>query len=122
REDAQKDADAWRERLSRDELSLSFEVRIVESLFSDAARLAALHARYCDLAVITMAVEQTPDNYVVREYFTSLLLESGRPVMVVPPGFAWRAPKHIVVAWQPKRESTRALHDAMPFLRMAETV
>jgi nucleotide-binding universal stress UspA family protein len=35
---------------------------------------------------------------------------------MVPPA------SHAVVAWQPTRESTRALHDALPLLRAARTV
>jgi nucleotide-binding universal stress UspA family protein len=31
-------------------------------------------------------------------------------------------PKRVVIAWQPTRETTRAVHDAMPFLRAADCV
>ena len=30
--------------------------------------------------------------------------------------------RHVVVAWQPTRESTRALHDALPLLARAESI
>jgi nucleotide-binding universal stress UspA family protein len=122
RDEAEKDAALWRERLSREAISLSSEVRVIESLFTESSDLAALHARYADLAVMTMATDTVRDASTIRDFFTSLLLESGRPVLLVPPGYAWRPTKHVVVAWQAKREAARALHDAMPFLRAAESI
>jgi len=122
RDDAEHDAIAWRERLSREAISLSSEVRLVESIATESSNLAALHARYSDLSVMTMATDFVRDTPIVRDFFASLLLESGRPVLLVPPGFAWRPARHVVVAWQPKREAARALHDAMPFLHDAESV
>ena len=122
RNEAEKDAKAWRERLSKEALSLSSEVRIIEALFTESSDMAALHARYADMVVMTMATDLVRDAPIIRDFFTSLLLQSGRPVMLIPPGYAWRPPKHVVVAWQPKREATRALHDAMPFLHAAESI
>lgn len=122
RDEAEKDASAWRERLSREALSLSSEVRVIEALFTESSDMAALHARYADMAVMTMATDIVRDATVIRDFFTALLLESGRPVLLIPPGFVWRPAKHVVVAWQAKRESTRALHDAMPFLHAAESI
>lgn len=118
---AERNATAWRERLSGE--SISSEVRVTESLFVEPPRSAALHARYSDLAVMTAAGDDAGDASVIHGFFTSLLLETGRPVLVVPPGFrTHRAAKHVVVAWRPTREATRALHDAMPLLHAAESV
>ena len=122
REEAEKNAVGWRERLDRESPTLSSEVRIVESLFADAPGFAALHARYADLTVMTMATDAVSDGAIIRGYFASLLLESGRPVLLVPPDYAWRPMGHVAVAWQPRREASRALHDAMPFLAAAESV
>jgi len=122
RESAESDAAAWRERLAKQAVTLSSEVRVVDSLAEESPRLAALHARYADLAVMTMAAANERDVAIVRDFFASLLLDSGRPLLLVPPGFEWRPAKRVVVAWRPRREAARALHDAMPFLRAAETV
>jgi nucleotide-binding universal stress UspA family protein len=119
---AETDAAAWSERLSREALSLSSEVRIVESLADEAPGLAALYTRFADLVVMTMANGQPRDTTIVRDFFASLLLESGRPLLLIPPGFQWRPIKRVLIAWQPKREATRALHDAMPFLHAADSV
>jgi len=60
---------------------------------------------------------------VPHDYFVALLLESGRPVLVIPPRSVVSMPmKRITIAWQPTREATRAVHDALPLLKGAERV
>jgi nucleotide-binding universal stress UspA family protein len=51
-----------------------------------------------------------------------LALRSGLPVLVVPPDGGILKAQSIVVAWKDTRESRRALHDAMPFLKAAQKV
>ncbi|MFD0737870.1 universal stress protein [Lysobacter koreensis] len=119
---AEGDAAVWRERLAKE--SVPSEVRVAEALFVEPPRMAALHARYSDMAVMTAATSgYASDEPVIHGFFSALLLESGRPVLVVPPRFTSHQPaKHAVVAWRPTREATRALHDAMPLLHAAESV
>lgn len=59
---------------------------------------------------------------VDRDLIEAALLESGRPLIVVPP--EWRAfgAQHVVVAWDGSPKAARALFDALPILRIAETV
>jgi nucleotide-binding universal stress UspA family protein len=52
----------------------------------------------------------------------SLLLKAGRPVLVVPNDIASLPVRRVVVAWKDTRESRRAIRDALPFLRLAESV
>lgn len=118
---ANSQAALYRGRLARE--SVSFEVRVVESLLVDPPSIAAMHGRYSDLTVVTAATEDGLDAPVIDRFFSTLLLESGRPVLVVPPKLrAPQSPRHVVVAWQPTREATRALHDAMPLLHAAESI
>jgi nucleotide-binding universal stress UspA family protein len=118
---AESDAIAWRERLAKE--PIPSEVRVTESLFVEPPRTAARHARYSDLAVMTAAGAVASEEAIVQRFFSALLLESGRPVLVVPPRFvSHRPPRHAVVAWRPTREAARALHDAMPLLHAAESV
>lgn len=103
--------------------TISSEVRLVEAMFAEPERLAAHHAHYADLSVVAGAIGDTDEGGVTQAYFGGLLLESGRPVLVVPPRCkATMPPKRIVLAWRPTREASRALHDALPFLKMAERV
>lgn len=121
RRKGQERVDRLRGRLGRE--SISWEVRAPESLFLEIPRLMALHARYADLAVLGAAGTSGNDASLVRECFSALLFESGRPVLWVPAGQGLSLPmRHVVVAWKPTREGTRALHDAMPFLDQAHTV
>jgi nucleotide-binding universal stress UspA family protein len=52
----------------------------------------------------------------------AVLLRAGRPILLVPPGVTSLAGKRVAVAWKDTREARRALADALPFLRKAETV
>lgn len=51
-----------------------------------------------------------------------VLMRAGRPVLVLPPGKAELGRRSIVVAWKNTREARRAVADAMPLLKGAETV
>lgn len=78
-----------------------------------------LHARHADLAVIGQAAEDE-DN---RPLADALVLEVGRPVLVVP--YAGRFDtlgQRVLIAWNGSREATRAVHDALPLLKRAHRV
>lgn len=122
RETGEANAARLRGRLQRE--SISWEVRVVESFSVDAPSSIALHARYADVAILTAAPQRPArDAAVADAFFDALLFESGRPLLVIPPHHPIVLPiAHAVVAWQPSRESTRALHDALPLLRNAKTV
>jgi nucleotide-binding universal stress UspA family protein len=51
-----------------------------------------------------------------------LVLMSGRPVLVAPPGGGEFRGEAVVVAWKDTREARRAIADALPFLQMAQDV
>jgi nucleotide-binding universal stress UspA family protein len=51
-----------------------------------------------------------------------VLMQSGRPVLVVPPGVKSISFDHAIVAWKDARESRRAILDALPFLKIAQAV
>jgi nucleotide-binding universal stress UspA family protein len=119
---AQVRAERLRERLSRE--TVLSEVRLVETVAANPQHKVALHTRYADLAVMTSAKDDgLGERSAMRTFFSAQLLESGRPVLIVPPQCSVKIPpRHVVVAWRPTREATRALHDAMPLLRAAESV
>jgi nucleotide-binding universal stress UspA family protein len=103
-----------RARLARE--ALLSEVRVADAMLLWSEQTAALQARHADLSVIG-----GPDPKDTRPRFAltfkSLLLDSGRPVLMVPLGAKVEAvPRHIALAWKPTREATRALHDVLPLL------
>lgn len=57
-----------------------------------------------------------------RDLMEGVLFGSGRPVIVVPPGWDTFRARRIVVAWDGSAQAARAANDALPFLRAAEAV
>ena len=113
-------AEGIRKRLQAS--SAPSEVRVEESQVLGVARMAALHARHADLAIVPSAAGDETAG-AAEAIFLDLLTDSGRPVLAVPPQYKARStPQHAVVAWQPTRESSRAVHDALPLLKSAQTV
>jgi nucleotide-binding universal stress UspA family protein len=52
-----------------------------------------------------------------------LVLEAGRPVLIIPNRGTHRpVPKRIVVGWTERREAARAVFDALPLLQRADLV
>lgn len=52
-----------------------------------------------------------------------LVLGAGRPILVVPAVGTFPAVgKRVLIAWRSGREAARAVHDAVPFLKLAEQV
>lgn len=75
--------------------------------------------RYVDLAVFGTG----EDDRLPQDLVEEVVLESGRPVLAIPPRVPVRRIGEIaVVAWTGSRASARALNDALPFLRWARQV
>lgn len=90
-----------------------------EALGRDLGRVAAVHARYADLTILTRP-DSSAGGQVRHELIEGVLFYSGRPALIVPPG--WRpAPftDRVAIAWDASREATRALAEARPFLSLA---
>ncbi len=88
----------------------------------DPRSVVLLHARYTDLVVVG---QDDPDRPPVdgHDLAGELVLAAGRPVLTVP--YAGRFKDvggHVLVAWNGTRESTRAVHDALPILEKVEEV
>lgn len=50
------------------------------------------------------------------------LLDTGRPVLMVPPNLSSSTGKHIAVAWESSPEAARAISSALPLLEKAQKV
>jgi nucleotide-binding universal stress UspA family protein len=96
------------------------EWRNVEIEGMEPAAAVIEHGRAADLIVASQA---DPD-WEMSGFFDAperLALESGRPVLIVPyAGSFGEIGKRIMVAWSGKRESARALYDALPLLKSAD--
>jgi nucleotide-binding universal stress UspA family protein len=80
-----------------------------------------VHAYYADLVVIARPepAGQTAGPPGLAE---SLVLSSGRPIIVFPPRGTVSRVRRILVAWNARREAIRAVADALPLLATAEAV
>jgi nucleotide-binding universal stress UspA family protein len=81
----------------------------------------AKHAYYADLVVIARPGSEALSTNLAS-LPESLVLSSGRPVILFPPGGKVPQVRRIVVAWNATRQSVRATADAMPLLVRAEAV
>lgn len=113
-------ADALRTRYAQAPVPL--EVRIANAGAMFPQTVVALHARHADLSVVPNAPRDRPEAAAAHDLFHDLLLHSGRPVLVVPDGATVAGGARAVIAWKPSREAARAVHDALPLLRHAESV
>jgi len=57
-----------------------------------------------------------------RDLIEAALLDSGRPAIVVPPESQEFRAQRVIVAWDGSSKAARALFDALPILRIADTV
>jgi nucleotide-binding universal stress UspA family protein len=87
--------------------------------YPDLVRSFTAQARVHDLTIL----DAEPVAHAVdRGLMEAVLTDSGRPVLVVPPGRAVFEAARIVVAWDGSAKAARALNEALPFLRAADEV
>ena len=121
---ARQDAEAERKRIEArlKRLGRPCELRGAEALSRDLGRIAAVHARYADVAVMTRP-QDGPGGELRTEIVEGVLFHAGRPALIAPPG--WKGSsigKRVVLAWDASREATRALAEAQPLMAHAEQV
>ena len=93
--------------------------RSIATLDTVAHTVSAL-ARSADL-IVTSAGPAVGDP-MTRADTGDLVLNAGRPVLVVPETKATAEFRNVVVGWTDTRECRRAIADALPFLHHAERV
>lgn len=121
RADAARQAREMQHRMSA--MCVQGDVLTLEALCSAPPSMAAAAVRRSDLAVIGRPATTSSDAAIAHAYFAGVLLESGRPVLVVPEGTSARMPpRRAVVGWADTPEASRAAHDALPLLETAEAV
>ena len=86
----------------------------------DFSRLAL----FSDLVVLAQRQrDQFADSGVPGDFVETVLIDSGKPVLLVPYiGVRGSVGRSIVVAWKETRETARAVSAAMPLLQKAERV
>ena len=82
--------------------------------------VSATFGRLSDLIVASAPEEETDSD--LHETVQALLMETGRPVLVVPHGGVKSVGTAVAIGWNGRSEASRAIHFALPFLRTSERV
>jgi len=78
-------------------------------------------SRAADILVTGPRSEGTADSYTLADP-NDLLMQAGRPFLIVPPTIRWLDLRSALVAWKDTREVRRAIVDALPLLSTAKEV
>lgn len=80
-------------------------------------------AQHMDMVVVGQYDEKSDAGTVPHDMSERLVLESGRPVLIIPYAGDFKAiGKRVVAAWSTGRESVRAINDAIPLMQNAKKV
>jgi nucleotide-binding universal stress UspA family protein len=79
-------------------------------------------ARYADIVILGQYEWQGSPETHPLPIAHSVLLRCGRPVLVVPASVQPSALARIAIAWDGSREAVRAVHDALPLLRLSRSI
>lgn len=85
------------------------------------ARYIVREARAADIVVAASAGDAIVDPFAVAGS-SDLVMQVGRPLLVVPPSVRWLDLRSALVAWKDGAEARRAVADALPLLRKAGEV
>lgn len=82
--------------------------------------VAAQRGRLADLIVVARPTQDSDVTF--RMTLNAAIRETGRPVLVIPPGVAKVAARKVAIAWNGSHESSRAVRLAMTFVESADEV
>jgi nucleotide-binding universal stress UspA family protein len=102
--------------------NIQAEWRTLDAGALPVAEIVIEQARTADLIVANQADEDWPSSEML-DATPRIIIESGRPVMVVPNGgHQLTQLGRVVIGWNGQREAARAVFDALPFLKQADEV
>lgn len=79
-------------------------------------------ARWSDLVILGQYEQEGTAERHPMSLAESVAADCGRPVLVVPAAIGTGQMRRALIAWDGGREAVRALHDAVPLLRQANSV
>lgn len=78
----------------------------------------ALHARYCDLLIMSKADNKDTAASIMTNLPEAVVMAAGRPVLMIPAvGSVLPIGRRVLFCWDQRRESARAFADAAPILQ-----
>jgi nucleotide-binding universal stress UspA family protein len=81
----------------------------------------AQESRAADILVLGARPEAIVDPCVAVDP-SALVMQAGRPLIIVPPAVRWFDLRRVLIAWKDVREARRAVFDALPLLAAAKDV
>jgi nucleotide-binding universal stress UspA family protein len=99
--------------------SLEVEWRCAEDF---PTRFIVRQARACDILVVGDAARGVLADPFVQVDPSDLVMQVGRPLLVVPGTCNWLDLRNVMVAWKDTAEARRAVSDALPLLRKSTEV
>ena len=102
-------------------VQLSASLHILEG---DAETVLASESRLVDVIAMSRPSNHRVGGSGVGALHESLMLRSGRPVLIVPPAPEWQAHKvdHAAIGWNDSVEASRALSMTLPWLTQMKKV
>jgi len=85
-------------------------------------RFIAQQARAADIIVVAEDGRDAIADPFTQTNSSDLLMQTGRPLLVVPDGGDWLDLRSVLIAWKDTPEARRAVADALPILREAKDV
>jgi nucleotide-binding universal stress UspA family protein len=85
------------------------------------ARYIAREARCADVLISGGQSETFSDPFALANP-KDLVMQTGRPLLIVPDTFKWLDLRSVLVAWKETPEARRAIADSLPMLREAKDV
>ena len=102
--------------------AVSAEFRILDAGGQADSQPVIEHGQMADLIVVGQSDDET-DGPVARDLRERVLLEAGRPLLFIPYAGQFDViGQNVLVAWNGRRESARAVFDALPLLKEAKKV
>jgi nucleotide-binding universal stress UspA family protein len=99
---------------------LSFDLHVVDSSVSNTLGDAVDNAYDADLVVISNT-DRNSASGVESDFTERFVLAAGRPVLILPyKGEVKLKMDQIMIGWIQSRESSRAVFDALPFLKQSK--
>ena len=85
-------------------------------------RFIVRQARACDIIVVGEGSRGGLADPFVQVNPSDLVMQVGRPLLVVPDACAWLDLRSVLVAWKDTAEARRAVSDALPLLRKSTDI
>jgi nucleotide-binding universal stress UspA family protein len=118
-DDLQQVRELFLQKTSQAGIKAVWECIDVKTLQGSVAEVVNHQAAFADMVI----VGQTREKWLEADLPERVVLGSGKPVLIIPySGVFPSVGRNVLVAWKSGRESSRALSDALPLLRQADSV